>query len=332
MRRDVKSWAAATAGWSAVSAVAGLMWATGGPGFPFGGSDRAARMGAVLTGLDPAPGGAAVFVLGLGGMVVASLMPSRPRLRFVCWPAAAVLLLVVPDGRLLLAVGELLMWHGDRVEAAAVGQAWCTAGGVLWAGAALAAGRGKGRAADPGWARPITLVAAALPLVYAAPRALWAAGFPFGLDPAATAMVSTPGGRTRELVFATAAVSGGLLTLGLTQRWGTRLPAWVPLLRDRPVPGRLAVVPAAAVAVVLTGAGFTMWRALAAAAFTGPTGEAAFDLANWAAWAGNLIWLPWGTTLGLAAWAYHRRDGAKKSLHSATLRRTIDCVDRGYER
>lgn len=309
MRHNVRAWAAVTAGWSAGSAGAGLMWATGGPGFPFGGGDRATRMGAVLPGLEPAPAGAGVIVLGLAGTAVALLLPRRPRLRIAGWAAAAFLLLVVPDGRLLLAVGELLVWHGERVEAAAVGQAWCTAGGVLWAGAAHAAGRGSIRPAEPEWARRVTLIAAASPLVYAAPRALWAAGFPFGLDPVATAMVSTPGGRTRELVFAAAAVMGGLLTLGLTQPWGTRLPSWLPLLRDRPVPRWLAIVPAAAVTVLLTGAGFTMWRALTASAFTG-SGEAAFDGANWAAWAGNLVWLPWGATLGLATWAYHRRRAA----------------------
>jgi hypothetical protein len=128
-----------------------------------------------------------------------------------------------------------------------------------------------------------------LPLVYAVPRAVWAAGHPFGLDAAATAMVSSPTGRTRELVFACAATGGGLLTLGLTQRWGTRI-------LGLPVPRMLAVVPATAVAVILTAAGVTMWRAL---------GQ--YDPANWAAWAGNLVWLPWGVALGLATWGYHQR-------------------------
>ncbi|GAA3240838.1 hypothetical protein GCM10010532_081610 [Dactylosporangium siamense] len=295
------------AGWSAASAVAGLTWAIGGPGFPFGGGDRATRMGAVLTGLQPGPAGAGIVALGLAGIVVALVLPHRPRLRVVGWLTAAVLLLVVPDGRLLLAVGELLVGHGERVEAAAVGQAWCSVGGVLWAGAARATGRRNSRPGDPAWARRVTLAAAACPLAYAAPRTLWAAGLTFGIDPATTAMVSTPTGRTRELVFAAAAVSGGLLTLGLIQPWGTQLPAWLPLLRGRRVPRWLATVPATAVAVVLTGAGVTMWRALTAAALTESAGDIAFDRANWAAWAGNLIWLPWGVTLGLATWAYHRR-------------------------
>ncbi|WP_229073389.1 hypothetical protein [Actinoplanes sp. DH11] len=279
----------ATGGWSAATAAAGLTWAAGGPGFPFDDHERAVRMGAVLTGLDPLPTGLVIAALGVAGAVLTALLPRHPRLRIAGWPVAVALLLVLPDGRLLLAAGELLMLRGDRVEAAAMAQAWFAAGGVCWAAVAH-----RGRSADaPSWGRPVTLLAAALPLVYAVPRAVWAAGHPFGLDAATTAMVSSPAGRTRELVFACAATGGGLLTLGLTQRWGTRM------LR-RPVPPLLAVVPATAVAVMLTAAGVTMWRGL---------GQ--FDPANWAAWAGNLVWLPWGVTLGLATWAYRRRAPAE---------------------
>ncbi|MGC4747033.1 hypothetical protein ACLQ28_15425 [Micromonospora sp. DT201] len=283
MRRNLMR--TATGGWSVATAVVGLIWAIGGPGFPFGASDRATRMGAVLTGLDPLVTGLTVVAVGVAGTVVTVLLARHPRLRFVGWPAAIVLLLVVPDGRLLLAVGELLMLRWDRAEAAAATQAWFAVGGVLWTAVAY---RPTSRP-TPQWGRRVTYLAAALPLVYAVPRAVWAAGHPFGLDEAATAMVSSPSGRARELVFACAAAGGGLLTLGLTQRWGTRMIG----LR---VPQLLAVVPATVVAVILTGAGVTMWRALTQ-----------FDPANWAAWAGNLAWLPWGVTLGLATWAYHHR-------------------------
>ncbi|WP_141579476.1 hypothetical protein [Actinomadura sp. WMMA1423] len=287
-----------------------MLWAAGGPCFPLGDADRAIRMGAILTGLSPVAAGSGIAVLGLAGVALAVLPAWWPRLRILGWAAAAVLLLVVPDGRLLLAVGELLVLHGERVEAAAVWQAWCTAGGVLWAGAAHAAGRRRGRAADPRWGRRVTLLAAAAPLVYAVPRMLWALGLPFGLAPETEAIVSTPTGRTRELAFAAAAVVGGMLTLGLIQRWGTRLPAWLPLLGGRWVPRWAATVPATTVAVILTGAGVTMWRASAAAVLTGRASDTAFDAADWAAWAGNLAWLPWGAALGLATWAYHRRRAA----------------------
>jgi len=316
------------AAWSATTATAGAVWAFGGPGFPFGDDERAARMGAVLTGLDPGPAGLGVAAFGTTAALLAVLLRRQGgpggqrngvagertgdatgrRLRLLGAAFAAALLFLVPDGRLLLAVGEVLTGHPERVEAAALTQAWCTAGALLWAAVAH---RGRRRTdAVPAWERPVTLLAAALPLAYAVPRTLWAAGLTFGLDRTATLMVSTSEGRARELAFAAAATGGGLLTLGLTQRWGTRLPSWVPLLGDRAVPRRLATVPATAVAVLLTGAGLTMWRVLAAAVLGGGAGATAFDTANWAAWAGNLVWLPWGATLGLAAWAYHRRRNA----------------------
>ena len=125
-------------------------------------------MGGVLTGLDPLRTGLVIAVLGVAGAVLTALLPGRPRLRVAGWPAAVGLLLVLPDGRLLLAAGELLMLRGDRLEAAAVAQAWFVAGGVCWAAVAR---RGRSAAA-PNRGRPVTLPAAALPLVYAVPRAV----------------------------------------------------------------------------------------------------------------------------------------------------------------
>ncbi|WP_430789207.1 hypothetical protein [Actinoplanes sp. G11-F43] len=115
--------------WSAVTAVMGLVWAAGGPGFPFAGGFRAARMGAVLPDLDPLPAGLAVTALGLAGVWAAD----KRAVRYLGPPVAVLLLLIVPDGRLLLAVGELLVGDPGRVEAAAPAQAWFAAGGVLWA-------------------------------------------------------------------------------------------------------------------------------------------------------------------------------------------------------
>lgn len=52
-----------------------------------------------------------------------------------------------------------------------------------------------------------------------------------------------------------------------------------------------------------------MWRALAQ-----------FDPGNWAAWAGNPVWLLWGVTLGSATWAYHRRAKINSSTTPAMPR------------
>ena len=110
---------------------------------------------------------------------------------------------------------------------------------------------------------------------------------------------------------AIAAVTGGLLTLGLTYRWGERVPAAVPLLGGRRIPVPLATIPATVVSLALTGAGFTMWRVLAAATLGTAPHSTAIDPQNWAAWIGNLAWLPWGITLALATRAYRTRRAIK---------------------
>jgi hypothetical protein len=224
---------------------------------------------------------------------------------YSAWTAAATLLLVVPDGRLLLSVGELLLLHVDRIEASAFHQMYCALGGLLWLRVALTKRPASDRRDRRG--RRITWIAATLPLLYAVPRLLWALGVTVGLDAPTAAMVTSPEGRSRELAFAAAACIGGLLTLGLTYGWGERFPAAVALLGNRRVPVALATVPASLVSLALAGAGFAMWRVLAAALLGAAPDAVALDPHNWAAWLGNLAWLPWGVTLAVATHAYRVR-------------------------
>ncbi|GAA3383865.1 hypothetical protein [Cryptosporangium minutisporangium] len=306
------------AAWSLCYGAFGLWWAAGGAGFPYGPSDRAARMGAVLVGVPARFTGVVVAFLGLTGALVGFALAARYRhtghggtaLRALAACLGGVLLLVVPDGRLLLALGELMVLHPERVEAAAAHQAFCAAGGALLLWAARPSGGRRHRVLGPVSARRerrFCYLAAALPLLYAGPRLLWALGWTVGLDAATTEMVTSPTGRTRELVFAGAAAAGGLLTLGLTQRWGTRIPGAVPWLGGRRVPIPLATVPAGVVALALIGAGATMWRALAGALLGSSPSEDALSAANWGAWLGNLAWLPWGIALAVAVRHYRRR-------------------------
>ncbi|MEO3922547.1 hypothetical protein ABGB07_01485 [Micromonosporaceae bacterium B7E4] len=319
-------WAVPAAGvWSLGYGLAGLAWALGGPGFPYGESRRAAEMGAVLVGLDPRGTGLGIALLGLVGALVAVAVQvpvaarrCRPVLAGFAWSAALTLLLVVPDGRALLTVGELLLLHVDRIEPAAPHQLYCALGGLLWIRVATATRSVSEARTRPGRRRErLTVwIAAALPLLYAAPRLCWTLGFTAGLDPQTAAMVTSPEGRVRELVFGVAAWVGGLLTLGLSYRWGERFPAPVPLLGNRRVPVSLAVVPAGLVSVVLIGAGFTIWRVLLAGLLgAGPDGIAV-DPRNWSAWLGNLSWLPWGIALALATNAYRLRRRADRSAAS----------------
>ncbi|WP_165977850.1 hypothetical protein [Nonomuraea diastatica] len=131
---------------------------------------------------------------------------------------------------------------------------------------------------------------------------------PFGIDQETAVAVTSSTGRVREVVVASVACGGALLTMGLIRPGGESFPRWGPVFGGRRVPVPLATVPAGAVAVVLTGTGFTLWRTLLAMlAGAVPGGEVAFDVGNWAAWLGNLAWLPWGLALGAATVAYRRR-------------------------
>ncbi len=167
--------AAAAAAWSFAYALAGLWWTLGGAGYPYGESARAASMGAVLIGLDPVITGAAIATLGLTGALVAAMIRApvrcprgRPLLRGFAWFAALALLVVVPDGRALLSIGELFLLHLDRVEGAALHQLFCAFGGLLWVYAASATylTSQPGTRHDRRRGRRMTWIAAALPLYH----------------------------------------------------------------------------------------------------------------------------------------------------------------------
>ncbi|GAA2709315.1 hypothetical protein ACFY2R_01815 [Micromonospora olivasterospora] len=101
----------------------------------------------------------------------------------------------------------------------------------------------------------------------------------------------------RLAAFATV---GAVLTVGLTRPWGERFPRWMPRLAGRRVPPRLALVPAALVALAVTGAGV---------AELGNPGHLLDGFSS--ATAPLLLWPLWGPALGAAALAYHlRRRGA----------------------
>ncbi|MEV4656433.1 hypothetical protein [Micromonospora sp. NPDC049301] len=89
-------------------------------------------------------------------------------------------------------------------------------------------------APPPPWA---VWAAYAVPLCVL-PSAVWRLSFVF-TDDAATPWYM--------IFLSTLSMGLALLTLGLVQRWGQRLPHWVPLLGGRPIPARPVVL------VALTG-------------------------------------------------------------------------------
>jgi hypothetical protein len=319
-------WGFAAAAWSAAYGGLGLLWALGAPGFPFG---RDADRSAVITlfpGAQAWPGGLVIAVLGavgavFAGMVAVADLRGRPA-RWAAWPASIVavaLIAVVPDYRVLLVVAYLPLvvlgapfgWPPD-VDLSLIlpwpvlNQFVLIAGGALWAGMAVEA---RGTNADWSWLRRIgpaaTAVAVAVPLVYAATRYAWAAGFPIGLSPDFYRRGQEIGLWTIGAALATVAVLGAILTLGLIQDWGTRFPRWMPFIGGRPVPSDLAVVPALAAAFTVTSAGLMFVRLVAG----GRLGEAFVfaDEVGWTAIAPELIWPLWGIALALAAFSYRER-------------------------
>lgn len=236
------------------------------------------------------------------------------------WAMAAFLVVVVPDSRLMMGVaysplfvfvapfvdgpwGELSL--ADLWPWPVLNQLLCVLGGILLAVAALhssrnAPGRWTTPASAARWGRRAVTVAVAAPLIYCATRWSWALGIPLGIsrDFLEQSAKESPGIWMAGAYLATFGALGGLLTLGLTQRWGEIFPRWIPGLRGRRVPPLLAIIPATFVSIIITVAGLTyIRRAL--------SGMWSWD--SWGAWLPECFWPIWGTALATATLAYHLR-------------------------
>ena len=327
-------WAApAAAVWSLLYGVAGLCWAIGVGGFPFGVGDPDGRF-TWLAGLRPQPGGWVIAAVGLVGAVAVTMARERSRLRLPLLAfgsaVAAVLLLVVPDVRVLtvavhspiFVVGGLLGWHDAWGDLAASfpapvdNQLVCLLGGALWLAAMLSFARRTGEACEhcgrgPGWnrrtsvsaavrvGRVATWVAVVAPLPYAVSRWSWALGIPLGVSDDFLRWTRESGAAIGGAVLATIAVGASLLTLGLVQRWGEVFPRWTLWLAGRRVPPMVAVVPALVGSVLLASGGITMVHISVAGIGAGDGGLGQFFPA--------FAWPVWGVALATAAIAYHRR-------------------------
>ncbi|MFD1540709.1 hypothetical protein [Nonomuraea guangzhouensis] len=263
------------------------------------------------------------------GRGLASFKPLLSPL-LLAWPMAVLLIIVIPDSRLmmglayspLLAVAPLfdLNTGGTTLADAwpwpVVNQLVCVFGGLLLVAAALTYQRRRrdacqscGRTGRDGWTTPeaaarwgrrAVYIAATVPLAYCATRWCWALGVPLGvskefLDEGAR---DAPGIWLAGAYLATFGAGGGLLTLGLVQRWGEVFPRWILGLRGRRVPPLLAIIPATLVAIIVTVAGMTYIRWALSGRFT---------MAEWGAWLPETLWPVWGGALAAAALAYHLR-------------------------
>lgn len=186
-------------------------------------------------------------------------------------------------------------------------QVWTVAGGAIWTmltlhlllqrrdGGTERAWLAPDRAAK--WGRTASWIAFASALPYGLTRMTWLTpwswfGGPLGSD-------FDPAMRVWGLLLGFACLGGGLLCLGLTQRWGTRWPFWVPVVKGRPVPPMVAIVPATAVAALFT---FMSVPFVALSARQGAL---------------EMVWIfpfyIWGPALGAATLAYAIRRGVIKT-------------------
>nr|BFE87248.1 hypothetical protein GCM10020093_098490 [Planobispora longispora] len=182
----------------------------------------------------------------------------------LAWAAAFTLVVLVPDQRGLVALAYApiflvgLPWGWPDADYFATALPWpvlnlliCTAGGVLWAAAALAFQRrtgdrcescGRSHDRAPSWTDPASAarwggraayVAFVIPLFYAVVRWAWALEIPLLFSAEELRWLHESGLVWAGAGLATLAALGGVLTLGLAQRWGEVWPRWVIGLAGR---------------------------------------------------------------------------------------------------
>lgn len=307
--------------WSLSYTVLALVWLLGGSGYPFdaGGEGRGHTL------LDPLPvtgGSVAMLALALLGVAVSVATVGGRSGRVLAGLAAVsglILAVVIPDVRVLMTMGYVpVMLVGALFGAAdlhmiatmivwpSVNLVILMVGGVslmilsahLW----RRSGRSAPSAAQASRVGKVaTIIAVAVPVVYASTRLGWLLGIPVGISQEFLDFIApiTPIGAG----LATLGLGGAALTTGLVLPWGETWPRWIPVLRGRPIPPRFPVVWALAVAMPITSSGLMYIRKILTGQQMGPTGANA----EIGAWLPEMLWPLWGAALAVAALAYLAR-------------------------
>lgn len=321
--------------WAGSYGILALVWTLTGSGFPFGHNNPNGDVN-LLRNLSPNLGAPVFAVVLLATAVAAMAMTGRhaerlrgaPRIALLTfsWLVVAGLLLAVPDVSLLaiagyapmLIIGAPFGWppidYSEVFTWSLLNQAWCVLGGLLLARAILtwqfatraacvACGRGdtasKWATAESAkrWGKWAAYIAAAIPVFYAVSRLAWYVGIPFGVSEEFLRDLKDSGGTIAGAGLGTFAVVGGILTLGLVQRWGEVFPRWMIGLAGRRVPIKLAVVPATLVAVAVTTASVSLLT----------NGNMLEAVDGGMATMPMTLWPLWGVALGAATLAYYLR-------------------------
>jgi hypothetical protein len=334
MRKNWPVWiGCATALWSFAYGVLGVFWANGGRGYPFAKVEDDRATASLLEGAPVGVVAPVMAVLGFTGALVAVLMTVRRPPGWLLQAFGAVLAvglaLVVPDYTPLAVLAlspallvfaftgipgaqggldDILYWHRVNVLLMFLG-------GLLWAATAIAYHRrarkacvscGRRHGAPAAWTTPeaalrwgrrAVLIAVVSNVPYEFTRVAWYFGWPLGItDEFHQMMVDTPGMLEMGLGMALLGMGGSLLTHGLVQRWGEVYPRWIWWRAGRRVPPSRAIVPATIVALVLIPAGLMNVRLI------GDNPGSAWGLV-----VPGVLWVAWGTALGVAAYGYHLR-------------------------
>jgi hypothetical protein len=334
------------AGWAALYGTLALGWTLTGPGFPYGVNDPDRDMNLLRN--VPADVGAPSFAALLLATAVAAFamtgdhavrLRGAPRtvLLSAGWLVVALLVVVVPDTQVLTLLGYAPMlilgapfgWpdvsYGDIFTWSLINKVVAMAGGVLLArtllcwqlrtrpGPGIPAWATASSAAR--WGRWASYLAAAVPVSYAVTRFTWALRIPVGVDEAFLDELWDSGAVWAGVGLGAFAVVGAVLTLGLTRRWGEVFPRWMVGLSGRPVPVRLAVVPATVVALAVMSTSLSM--------FSSPEFARALGDGVGAAVAPMLLWPLWSGALGAATLAYYLRRRGPGFLAGNTQRTSL---------
>ena len=314
--------------WSVLYGMMNIYWLLGGEGYPFKQEAGTGVFSALFTYL-PVQAGSIIFcvlcILGLFfGLAMHQQWGRMVHPRFIVvfsWGLAVFLLLFIPDFRLIAAMAYAFLFK-FAFSWQMLNQIICIIGALLWIFAAVSYQRkvrnacrycGRMENGKPfvfiRWGKWLTFIAALAPLPYALTRFAWALGIPLGVDRQflEESVNMNPMATITEWVFGGLCIGGGLLTLGLIQKWGEVFPSWVPFIGGKRVPVLMAVIPASIVAIALTSAGFIFTIGFFAIILQVVPTEGIVLNEIRGTIGPMLSWMPWGTALGLATVSYYYR-------------------------
>lgn len=323
------------AAWSLTLLIMSVLWGAGAVAPPFG--DAApGNFSSVLDHLSVPAGAGVIGTCSLISFIAAALLLTLPRLRgraagpvgVFTAALALVTTVIFTDTMVLAYLGYMLGLQFPPIPRGVALQMILLVGPGLWAavwacadadartvrrgsvGAGVEATVGS-RVRSSLSAKIAVAVAVIVPGFYALTRILWAMGVSVGLSDEIYAEGQAIGLWYTGLGLAGAALVGVLLTLGLVQKWGERLPRWAGPLANRRVPILLATIPATFVSLAVFTAGAGVLRN---ALFE----EVDYD-GSWAASGPLFFFALWGLALGWATYQYRARRlrSEEGAVHSA---------------